>query len=174
MNAARLINQTSCDVEYYTPPKIIEAARKTMGQINLDPASSILANDRVKSNLIFTKSDDGLIQAWFGCVWLNHPFGRGQNKLWIDKLVTEYLAGRVKQACCITYACTSELWFRPLLKQPQCFLVPRTNYYLPDGSIKRGVTKGSVVTYFGPNATTFAARFKLLGEVKFSYDNNFK
>lgn len=166
MTSAQLINQTSGDVEYYTPPEILDAAHATMGHIDLDPASSKLANQVVDAHKFFTVADNGLAQPWFGKVWLNHPFGRGANKLWIDKLVSEYLSGRVTEACCITYACTSEAWFRPLLRQPQCFLVPRTNYYLPDGSIKRGVTKGSVVTYFGKNTTAFAVNFGSLGEIK--------
>lgn len=74
--------------------------------------------------------------------------------------------GAVTEACCITYACTSEAWFRPLLLQLQCFCVPRTNYLLPDGTPKPGVTKGSVVTYFGPNGARFAEAFKGFGVVK--------
>ena len=69
----------------------------------------------------------------------------------------------------ITFAATSEKWFRPLLLRPQCFLFPRTQYLLPDGSVKRGVTKGSCVTYFGPNVEAFAREFSSLGEVKVPY-----
>jgi len=49
---------------------------------------------------------------------------------------------------------------------PQCFLQPRTNYYLPDGSLKKGVTKGSVVTYMGPNLKRFREVFTKHGVVK--------
>jgi hypothetical protein len=66
----------------------------------------------------------------------------------------------------ITYACTSEKWFQPLLQKPQCFLSPRTNYYLPDGSVKKGVTKGSVVTNFGADVSRFREAFASLGVVK--------
>lgn len=80
--------------------------------------------------------------------------------------MAEYKAGATTQACCITYACTSERWFQPLLAFPMCFLVPRTNYYLPDGTLKRGVTKGSVVTYLGSGVARFRAHFASLGVVK--------
>lgn len=168
MNSAQLINQSSGEVEFYTPPKIIEAARLTMGSIDLDPASSAVANKTVKAAIFFSKEDgeETFRGHWFSNVWMNHPFGRGVNERWINKLVGEYEAGRVTQACCICFASTSEGWFRPLLKRPQCFLVPRTNYLLPDGTVYRGVTKGSVVTYFGPNVDRFAEAFKHLGEVK--------
>jgi hypothetical protein len=197
------INQTSGKVEYYTPQPIIEAARKCMGGIDLDPASSESANKRVKANAFYTQEDDGLHERWFGRVWMNHPFGRrleapvcsvggvitkewvkwaedckarglhpvqtkviAGNDDWIQKLVREWGGGRMASACCITFAATSEKWFRPLLNQPQCFLWPRTNYLLPDGSTMKGVTKGSVVTYFGPNVQRFKDAFRELGTVK--------
>jgi len=166
MNAAQLINQTSGIVEYYTPPEIIAATRECMGNIDLDPASSIEANKRVDANVYFTEVMDGLSMKWFGNVWLNHPFGRKLNGLWIKKLVGEYEAGNIIQSCNITFAATSEQWFQPLLKRPQCFLCPRTNYLLPNGDVLPGVTKGSVVTYFGQNHERFAKAFKHLGTLK--------
>ena len=166
MKAHQQINQTSGDVEYYTPPAIIAAATLILGTIDLDPASSAAANERVKSIRIFTEDDDGLAQEWHGKVWMNHPFGKKVNSKWISKLEEEYQSGRVQEALCLTYACTSEKWFQPLLQRPQCFLCPRTNYYLPDGSVKKGVTKGSVVTYFGEDDERFAEAFASLGVVK--------
>lgn len=170
MNAAQQINQTSGECEYYTPALIIEAAREVMGGIDLDPASSVVANARVMAGDYYGNCPegfrDGLRLPWLGRVWMNHPFSREGNRLWIGKLVSEVHAGRVKECCCITYACTSEAWFTPLLLKPQCYLVPRTNYLLPDGTVKRGVTKGSVVTYFGVNAARFTKVFRRLGVVK--------
>lgn len=165
MNKTILINQTSGKVEYYTPIPIVEAARATMGGIDLDPASSATANERVQAKHYYTFSGDGLTQPWWGKVWMNHPFGRTTNPLWINRLITLYSDGFVEQACCITFACTSEAWFAPLFAYPMCFLRPRTNYHLPDGSLLRGVTKGSVVTYLGPNHRTFAEKFERLGAV---------
>lgn len=68
LEPAQLINQTSGDVEYYTPPFIIEAARRVMGGIDLDPASSEIANRTVKATRYFTEADDGLQQEWNGRV----------------------------------------------------------------------------------------------------------
>jgi ParB family chromosome partitioning protein len=171
-NAATLINQTSGIVEYYTPESIIESARVVLGEIELDPASSAVANERVKALQFFSKEDDGLTLRWcvFGGhprkVWMNHPFGRGLNEAWINKLCSEFDCGHVSEACCITYACTSERWFQPLLRRPQCFLSPRTNYLLPDGTVFKGVTKGSVVTYFGSRPEAFCTEFAMHGVCK--------
>lgn len=168
MNAAQQINQTSGAVEYYTPPHILAAARKALGveQFDLDPFSSSEANKRVLARNFFTAETDGFKQRWFGSVWMNHPFSAELNPRAIQKLEDEYTFGDVLEACCITYACTSERWFQPLLHRPQCFLHPRTNYYLPDGTVKKGVTKGSVVTYYGDDTLRFRDAFRGLGAVK--------
>lgn len=191
MTPAQLINQTSGACEYFSPQPIIKAARAVMGGIDLDPASSAQANKRIGASRFFGLQFegswfDGMAEKWSGRVWMNHPFGRAEkacslschkehehhdrdwhgNAAWINKLVSEFESGRVTGACCITYACTSEAWFRPLLQCVQCFLVPRTNYLLPDGTVKKGVTKGSVVTYFGSDPDKFAAAFADLGIVK--------
>lgn len=163
MNAAQYINQTSGKTEYYTPVEIVEAARRTMGSIDLDPASSTKANQIVGATRYFTEADDGLAQVWSGNVWMNHPFGRESNPLWINKLIHAFRNGQVTQACCITFAATSERWFGPLYRFPLCFLTPRTNYRLEDGSLLKGVPKGSVVAYMGPNVRRFGREFDRLG-----------
>lgn len=189
MNASQLINQTSGDVEYYTPPEIIAAARECLGTITLDPASSEAANRNVGALSYFTHVVDGLTQPWCGNVWINHPFGRAEeacgpdcqkdhvhhsfdyhgNLAWIQKMEREYARGEIREMLSITYACTAEAWFQPLLKRPQCNLSPRTNYYLADGTKKQGVPKGSSVTYFGNDIGKFHRAFHHLGVIKVSY-----
>jgi hypothetical protein len=166
MTDAQLINQTSGEVEWYTPNPIIEAARATMGGIDLDPASSAIANERVRAFMFYSKHDNGLSREWKGRVWMNHPYGRGLNEAWIMKLINEWFHLRVEQACCITFASTSEKWFRPLLQFPQCFLHGRTSYLQPDGTPVKGCTKGSVVTYLGKDLAAFVQHFSPLGTVK--------
>jgi len=164
MNNSQLINQDSGNFEYYTPIELVNAAREVMGSIDLDPASSETANKQIKATRFY--SEDGLNKPWFGNIWMNHPFSRVNNQLWIKHLIEWYERGFGHQACCITFAATSEKWFRPLLNYPQCFIHGRTNYYLPDGTKKKGVTKGSVVTYLGDNTEKFKEVFSELGTVK--------
>jgi hypothetical protein len=159
--SATLINQTSGNVEWYTPFEIVNAAREAMDGIDLDPASCVVANETVKATTIFTINDDGLSRDWRGRVWMNHPFGRNNAK-WVAKLVGEYESGRVEQACCITFASTSEKWFKPLLDYPQCYLHGRTRYIGGGDS----PPKGSVVTYLGPHLAEFWRNFSPLGTVK--------
>lgn len=151
--------------EYYTPSYIIEAARKVLGEIDLDPASCEYANKTVQAKTIFTIEDDGLSKEWFGRVWMNHPFSKQYNEQWVKKLIDEYNEWRVKEALCITYASTSERWFQPLLDFKQCFVSPRVNYINRHGA-KSGATKGSVVTYIGDSPDKFVAAFHHLGKIK--------
>ncbi len=168
MEQHQLINQDSGNTEWYTPSEIIEAARKTLGRIDLDPFSCEQANKTVKATHIFTKDDDGFSQPWFGKTWCNHPFSRENNKRIAEKASNEHY-GNDCEIVMITFAATSEAWFQPLLYHPQCYLHGRTNYYDQEGNKVRGVTKGSVITYFGKNVHAFYEAFKHLGTVKVRY-----
>lgn len=64
--------------EQYTPLPIIEMVRKVLERIHLDPATSLLANERVKAEHIYTL-DYGAAKTfeefWQGNVFLNPPGG---------------------------------------------------------------------------------------------------
>lgn len=170
MNASQLILQDSGNFEWYSPPEIVDRARRAMGRIELDPFSSLVANERIKAERIFTIEDDGLKQEWVTpAAFGNHPFGRKLNPVCVKKMVHEYTVGRMKQGCFITFASTSEGWFQPLMAYPQCYPRKRTNFYLPNGEKKRGVTKGSCITFFGPNVEAFAREFRDLGTIKVQF-----
>lgn len=165
-NNARLINQTSGKQNWWTPVEIIEAARRAMKGITLDPASSAGANKRVRAICYFTPLDSALECPWHGNIFMNHPFGRRENPLWINKLISEFERGNVSQACCITFAATSETWFQPLYNYPLCFLSPRTEYFDPaTGTTARGVPKGSVVAALGIDPDRFSDAFCDMGRV---------
>lgn len=202
MNNANLINQSSGEFEYYTPLAISDLAREVMGSIDLDPASSCIANERIKAKQFFTINDDGLSKEWHGRVFLNHPFHRGEkackpncnkvtckkptknnpnrrghcitkdipsNLMWMNKLINAYNNKEIEEAVVITFASTSEDWFWGLLNFPQCFPKGRIHYYKPDGTQSKGATKGSVITYLGPNVRRFAETFKTLGRIQVPY-----
>ena len=67
------IKNNSGNNEWYTPGYIIEAAKKVLGTIDLDPASSDIANSIIKANIYYTIENDGLTKEWFGNIWLNPP-----------------------------------------------------------------------------------------------------
>lgn len=87
---------------WHTPQDYIEAARLTMGEIDLDPASSALANEAVRAKAWYDEEDDGLVQEWTGRVFLNPPGGLVK-QFW-NKLVAEWQSGRVEQAIWVGYS----------------------------------------------------------------------
>lgn len=209
MNSHQLVNQTSGNTEWYTPAELVEAARRVMGGIDLDPASSERANaEIVKAKEFYAAPDyfeviDGELPTcyystwggagkdWYGRVWLNHPFGNAESACkvgctkktcpkrgyhigrdlpgsadWIGNLVRNYKLGHMTEACNICFAATSEAWFRPLKDFPMCFIDGRTNYLDPVTlQPVSGVTKGSVVTYLGPNIDKFVKEYSEFGSV---------
>lgn len=61
--------------EHYSPSNVVSAARLTMGGIDLDPASCLVANQTVQADDFFDALEDGLSRRWHGRVWLNPPGG---------------------------------------------------------------------------------------------------
>lgn len=88
---------SAAHVEHYTPKPIIEAARRTLGGISLDPASCPFANRVVRATEIFTETTDGLMQEWFGPLFLNPPgkskSNPGGSSVWWKKLSVEWSRG---------------------------------------------------------------------------------
>jgi hypothetical protein len=100
--------------------------------------------------------------------WRGHCIDKDipSNADWINKLVAEYEAGRVTSACCITFASTSEGWFKPLHRFPQCYIYGRVRFVNSDLTPSGTSTKGAVVTYLGVDVCSFANNFKDIGAVK--------
>lgn len=211
MDSHQLVNQTSGNTEWYSPTELVEAARRVMGTIDFDPASSYRANYNIVRATRFCAAPEyeitgeigglpvrrysggGLeLPSWNGRIWMNHPFGNTEracspnctkkvctrrgwhthediagNTEWVERIVSEYEAGYTIESCVLTYAATSEAWFKPLKGFPMCLIDGRTNYLDPDTMQPvKGVTKGSVVTYVGQiNTDRFASEFSEFGSV---------
>lgn len=175
--ATRTIDQTpanwsSASNEWYTPGEYIEAARRVMGGIDLDPASNPLANETVQAARYFVQEDDGLAQVWRGRVFLNPPYGvtNGESNagVWARKLITEYAAGNVTEAVLLVNANTERKWFAPLWDFPICFTNHRIQFYTPEGVGAQPVD-GNALVYLGPNLRRFIDEFSAFGEVAGSF-----
>lgn len=152
---------SSESAEWYSPRDVAELGRRTMGGIDLDPASCPEANELIGARRIYTIHDDGLAQTWSGRVWLNPPYGRGDGNesnqgIWARKLIGEYLAGRVRQAVLLVNAVPDRVWFHDLWVYPIAFGYRRIRFVPPGGLTARSPTHPSVLVYFGPRIETFA------------------
>ena len=87
-NRNYIANKYTGNPENYTPAVYIEAARRVLGEIDLDPASCFLAQETVKANRFFTKEENGLQQKWNGRVFLNPPYARRVSVVVISEKAT--------------------------------------------------------------------------------------
>ena len=193
------VNQDSGEVEWYTPPWLLERVRRALGgDIDLDPASCSTANKVVQAKQIYTKDNNGLDKDWNGVVWMNHPYGKGEkpcvkrkrtgeynckknackkrgyhidhevpgNTQWVRKFVDEFMIGNCTKGACITFASTSENWFRPLYHFHQVWLYDRVAFVDKHGNEANQTTKGSVLTFMGVDKKTLEREFADIGFVK--------
>lgn len=171
VSTTRILHDTSLGglkqsehVEWYTPSAYIEAARKVLGQIDLDPASSKLANGTVKADTYYTEGDDGLAREWHGRIWLNPPYGKGSG-LFATKLVEEYGAKRVEAAILLLNAYGFDSgWFQPLWNHPICFTDHRIQFTSPTRDTG-GPANANIFVYLGPDKRTFAETFAQFGAI---------
>lgn len=156
------ITPTSDD--WYTPRKYIEVAREVMQGIDLDPASSALAQNTVKADHYFTLDTNGLNHPWHGRVWLNPPYSMPSR--FVDKLIGEYQAGRIEHAIILVNNTTDTGWFHDLLTHAHavCFTKGRIHFRSP---IRTGDSprQGQAFFYFGQSAALFNERFQAIGKV---------
>lgn len=155
------------DNEWYTPMEYIEMARRVMGSIDLDPASTDFAQEVVRAEKYFTEDSDGLNQDWAGNIWLNPPY---ENKLimqFIDKLIGEK---EVSQAIVLTNNNTDTQWFKKLFNWCDllCFTTGRINFHKKDNTIS-APTNGQTFFYMGNNYKKFAEEFNKIGLIMIKY-----
>ena len=60
------LNRRTGNVEWHTPPELVEKIRFVLGEIDLDPASSEGANKRIRAITYYTREMDGLLYRWGG------------------------------------------------------------------------------------------------------------
>ena len=78
-------SDSNAGVEWGTPKKYVLPLSNTIDGFDLDPASG--AEPTPYADTRYTKEDDGLVQDWFGHVWLNPPYGREHNLNWAKSLI---------------------------------------------------------------------------------------
>ena len=146
--------------ERYTPADIIEDARKVLGTIDLDPASSELANETVKASKIYTAEDDGLAHEWAGNIWLNPPYSKDLLALFAEKLVSSTF----NQAIVLVINSTETKWFSKLISKASAIVFPTGRVICPSPvGNDSSPLQGSAIIYFGNNPQMFLDVFEPRG-----------
>lgn len=151
--------------EWYTPAEYVNAARRVMGEIDLDPASCTAAQELVQARRFYTKHDDGLSKMWSGRVWLNPPYSASLIRQFVARLIHFHETDQVSEAVILTNNSSDTVWFHDLLSRyPVCFTRGRVKFWRPNHKTF-GARQGQTLFYLGDNIEAFAREFGPLGMV---------
>jgi hypothetical protein len=147
-----------------------------MGGIDLDPASSDIAQTIVRATRYYTVEDNGLALPWWGRVFLNPPYSKigkdSAQEVWANKLIKEYIFGGVDQGIMLAKAALGYDWFKRVWMQADsvclahdliAFKKPREVTGLSNGRKSSKAKLGSAFFYFGENKERFREVFETIG-----------
>lgn len=152
--------------EWYTPDFILDAAREVLGEIDFDPASSAIANERVRAVKFFTAENDALSQEWpVGRIWMNPPYARDLVEPFFAKFLKTCAAGATGIA--LTNNGTETGWFQDAASAASavCFPKGRVRYLNAEGEQSGAPLQGQAIFYLGQNPDAFRAAFSTIGVV---------
>ena len=161
----RVIYKACPSCEFYTPRLLREVAHEVLGDdIDLDPATS--ERNPLGARRFFTRKTDGRNSSWdppsgskAGPIFMNHPFGLTENRLWTS-LFRMHVARFEVSGLCLLPASVGTRWYRELTTEAQavCELDGRIVFEDEHGEPVRGkdgrpqpARWGCVLAYFGPD-----------------------
>lgn len=151
--------------EWYTPPEYIHAAYKVMGWIDLDPASSEIANRTVGATKHYTKEDDGLSQFWAGRVWMNPPYASELIARFVSKYAEHVRNGDISEGIVLVNNATETAWFKELVSVSCAVVFPkgRIRFIDKNGNANGAPLQGQALVYSGNNPEKFLKEFEGFG-----------
>lgn len=158
------VSHNSGNNEWYTPPEYIAAAREVVGEIDLDPASSEIANSVIKARRFYSIDDDGLSKKWRGRVWMNPPYAAGLIDQFTSKLCKHVAAGDITEAIVLVNNATEAAWFEEMADTAETvmFTFSRVKFLDSDLNPRGTPLQGQAILYFGPNYKKFIKAFSSL------------
>jgi len=164
------VGQNSGENEWYTPKVFIDAARYVMTSIDVDPASSDIANETVQATTYYTIDDNGLEQDWGGNVWMNPPYAQPLITDFTEALTEKWDSGEIQQACVLVNNATETGWYQPMMERASaiCFIKGRIKFLDKNGNPGGAPLQGQTILYFGGNTDKFTTAFGKLGKVMYA------
>lgn len=159
------VSKNAGQSEWYTPKEMIDSARKVMGSIDVDPATTEDVNEKiVKSKTFFTAETNGLNKKWPGNVWMNPPYSQPAVSQFCNTFAQKYKDEEVKQGCVLINNVTETSFAQELLKlcSAVCFPVGRVKFLDINGD-PGAPLQGQMVIYFGQNIESFINEFSKFG-----------
>jgi hypothetical protein len=161
------IQHSSRTDQWGTPPYIVEAVRKVLGTIDLDPASSAKWNQTVGATRFLTEG----LESWESTepqnVYLNPPGGKQGNKslagLFWQRLMVERDVGLVRHAVFMAFSAealqnTQGKGCAPIMAFPFC--VPSKRLHFVSDSGKKDAPSHSNVIVYVPGTVDYTELFR--------------
>ncbi len=163
--------QTTRDSDaWFTPSKYTDMAREVMGEIELDPFSSKVANKHIKAKRYFDLNSNAFEQVWFkdkGHVFMNPPYSRKLINDSVNLFLKNWKDKSISQAVVLVNNATETKWFQALLRNSSAICMPegRISFETSDGKHVSGNTRGQIFFYFGRKVRRFEVVFSRIGVV---------
>lgn len=154
------VAQNSGNNEWYTPARFIDGARRVMGSIDTDPATSEIANRTVGASTWFTEEHDGRAQIWRGNVWMNPPYAQPLIADFCEALAKKAESGEIGQACVFVNNATETAWFQRLASVASAVFFPRSRVrFLDPQGMPGAPLQGQALVYVGDRWREFEQEF---------------
>lgn len=153
--------------EHYTPTWLIDQIREFLGGIELDVASSEIANRTVKAERFFTKEDNALSRQWLAdTVFMNPPYLPTQLITdFINKCISEYVNDNIREVVILTHNSVDTKWAYELSTYGLvAYSRGRIGFMDPEGNLQTSPGSGHILTYLGKRNHQFL-RFMLNIEI---------
>lgn len=135
--------------DYFTPLEIVDAARRGMGDIDLDAASHWLANRTLRVPRYFHIGYSAFDHDWEGRVWLNPPYG--ENAKWWPRALEFVESGQVEQICILSpvWAFTTHIARALMDRSAALVLLTPTPKFWGNSDLREGSNMPHAIVYIG-------------------------
>ena len=164
------VSNNTGNYEWYTPKSIMILVRKLFYKIDLDPASSDIANRLVQAETYYTIKENGLNQPWFGKVWMNPPYSQPLVQQFCNLLVEKFKQKEIDEACVLVNNATETAFYQNMLQycRAVCFIKSRVKFVDQNGESTGAPLQGQTILYFGENEKLFGMIFSEIGVILYA------